>query len=192
MEFDNHYPVVTLHDAWLLDIIRPDLNSSPWIAGGSVLCWIQERSVYNHDVDIFFKHQEQFNETFLRLTSKQFHVTYETNNAITLKNLEREPVQVQLIKTYFDSLDTLFKHFDFTVCRLATDGNTVVCSEDFMTDYPNKTLNVSNNLRPDCYKRLVKYMLYGYEPSRELLERFYNTQQLTHQFTGMEDYDFTI
>jgi hypothetical protein len=189
--FKRPAPLIHKDDRRLVgNFLKPNLEQGPWIAGGAPLRWYQNLSVGDHDIDVFFANQQQFDELSEIVTKRlSGYILFNSEHALTLKayvnNLD---YKVQLIKKFRPSLADLLDNFDITVCKIATDGEYWVKGQDFDRDLAARALVLHNELRPDSIKRVVKYMLYGYEPSNELLDQIYNNADLQVKFSDDEDY----
>ena len=117
--------VVSAEDRELVGTyIKPDLQHGPWIAGGAVLRWYQNKPVGDHDVDVFVKNDEQFNQVKNNIINKlNGTILFDSDNATTYKvYINRDtPYEIQLIKHYCDSLKDCLDRFDFTVCKISTE-----------------------------------------------------------------------
>lgn len=184
------YKLVHMRDQAILDLVRPNLETGPWIAGGSVLRWIDKRPVGFHDIDIFVRDQEQFDVVCKQLTDNHFIQKFSTSNAISYSTAAYAQQKVQVIKFFFSSAEELIRKFDFTICGIATDGNKVITVPEFKHDRENKILRLQGHLREDALKRIIKYMCYGYTPNEELLDTAYNKTDLINRYTDSEQYDF--
>ena len=184
--------VVSAEDRELVGTyIKPDLQHGPWIAGGAVLRWYQNKPVGDHDVDVFVKNDEQFEQVKNNIINKlNGTILFNSDNASTYKvYINRDtPYKIQLIKHYCDSLKDCLDRFDFTVCKISTDGVSWVKGQNFDRDFESKSLVIEGGLRPDSIKRVVKYICYGYEPGDDLLDELYNDDNLKLAFSDDEDY----
>lgn len=166
-------------DARILDMIRPDFENGPWIAGGAALSSYLGLDNDGADIDVWFKNSKQFDETLIAIKSKLtfgnfFNCpTIETGNAITFIG-----DNVQLIRMhFFDSLDDVFNSFDLTVCQVATDGKSFRFGKDTITHIKNKELHI-NNLKSASLKRIIKYQILGFnvpQSTIKLIEENYET-----------------
>lgn len=191
-------------DVYLRKLINPDLVNGPWIAGGAVIQWIRGEPVRSHDVDVFFKNQQQYQtleKFFQEATVSAYgypngavdryddcNLLFSSNNAKTFKY---QHWKIQLIKTkFFDSVDELLDYFDITACKVASDG------ENWYTSHPNTLQHINDyildmdEIRPEtAIKRLFKYWTYNYQPTADLIERIQQTPNLEHNFSNTTDYD---
>jgi hypothetical protein len=188
-------------DAYLLQLIKPDLVNGPWIAGGAVLQWFNKSTVGSHDVDVFFKNERQFQsllDFFQKAALSNFELDsnnikncsliFSSDNAYTFKY---DQWHIQLIKThFFDSVDALLNHFDITACKLATDGTQWYTNHPSTIDHiENKILDMDRIRSDMAVKRLFKYWIYGYQPTVDLIERLQQTPDLENNFSNSTDYD---
>ena len=184
-----------------------DLSCGPWIAGGCARrLWFGQPWIDN-DVDVFFRSQSDFARSRDRLVaiprteaSSSPYITdavfsIETANASThtvrIGKAWPYNANVQLIKTaWHPSVTDLFDYFDFTVCRFATDGITIVADRQAIDDCESMVLRRGENTkqRLSC-RRVVKYSIYGFNPAPEVMSELlcqYHNQKLTE--TGDDDY----
>lgn len=104
----------------------------------------------------------------------KFYLRHESENAVTYRMPGIPPltgVTVQLIKCRFaNSVQEVWDSFDFHNCDFATDGHTVVASEAAVDCCLRQTLLLkdSSNTK-NLALRSLKYHLYGFEVSKELL-----------------------
>jgi hypothetical protein len=57
-------------EKYILDLIQPNLETGPWIAGGAVLRWLENKPLGHHDVDVFCKDHQQFLKIVERLENE--------------------------------------------------------------------------------------------------------------------------
>lgn len=175
-----------------------------WIAGGSVLQWYKEQNTAS-DIDIYFNSADTcklFKERLQRepqpLLDHQLQVvlTYDSSNATTFdvtlyKDLPNDHSyintwQVQCIhKEFYETPQAMLDQFDITVCQAATDGYQLWVGKYFMHDVRNHRLRF-HNMSSQSGKRLLKYWIYGYEPTELELEQI---KLETLSWTMTDDYD---
>jgi len=191
--FRKKYKISHARDEKIVDIIKPNIENGPWIAGGAVLQWLNQKPVKHHDIDIFVKDSQQLEAVHKALTDRNFIVNYDTDNAVSYISYEIDMnYKVQIVKYMFSSAEECIKNFDFTVCAVATDGNVLVKVPEFDEDFRTKTLKLQNKVRNDVLKRAVKYMVYGYNPDDSFLDQVYSTPELTNSFSDLDQYDLQI
>ena len=178
-------------DQTIIDLVIPNLETGPWIAGGSVLCWLKQEPVREHDIDVFVRDAAQFQQVTSRLRHGGFQLHHESANAITFKTSSAAAHTVQVVKFFFNSVDDLLTRFDFTVCAVATDGDKIHAVPQFQEDFENKVLRLQGKLKEDALKRIVKYSVYGYMPTNKLLDAVYAKKDLINTF-DQDQYNFEI
>lgn len=177
-------------DRALASIIKPNLEHGPWIAGGAALRWYQNLPVGKHDIDVFVNNSEQLATLNIRILDELHgHKIFDSEFAVTYGCFfDNNEYKIQLIKRHFASLEACLNNFDLTVCTIATDGDTWVKGQYFDRDLATRSIVFQNGITKDCIKRVVKYSIYGYEASAELLDEIYNDDQLQVEFKDDDDY----
>jgi hypothetical protein len=194
-------------DREIVELIAPDMERGPWIAGGAALKWYQGLPAGGSDIDVWFKDQESFDRLKQKMTHQknretsigswpliEFEVkTLETwdilhvsPNAITIFNNNSKHI-VQLIqKEFFDSPQKVLDTFDFEVCKVLTDGKQFLFGEHTLEDIKTKTLRVLK-VTPSLVSRTIKYMTMGYVPCPEL-KALLVSGSVNVDFRGINDY----
>lgn len=163
---------------WLADLLHLDMKTGPWLAGGILQKLYHEQEPGNSDWDIWFSSYEQFDKTKDILTTHNPNF-YQTKNALTFTiTYNNVKYKVQLIYVnFFNSPDEIINQFDITVCQMVTDGYTLTLGPDTAIDLKKKRLRTTyNNFKPTLLKRIIKYMVYGYTPSVELMNQIKQIQ----------------
>lgn len=185
--------------------INPNFENGQWIAGGLLVKSFFSDTFDNNrgDVDIFCSSQEQFvavNSKLEKLlkdnlkydfwvevegTPRFTDFIHETVGATTYKiSFPERSVDIQVIKQTFFSLEALLDDFDFTCCRIATDFEDVVMSEETMYDLENKILRLDGPVTKKTLSRFFKYMYrYDFTPTKETIRKI-------HQFYSNNGWDF--
>jgi hypothetical protein len=178
-------------DSPLADIIQPNLETGPWIAGGAALQWFQGLPVKSHDVDVFFRDTEQYEALYdniihVRGYTKHFSQVklFVSENAETFrvyldttdKQQKQQEWKVQLIKHFVPNVNDLLKRFDISVCKIATDCKKFKIMPGTVQDIYNKRLRFPQGMKPDSLKRLIKYYGYGYKPDPELWQKVFEVE----------------
>jgi hypothetical protein len=177
-----------------------DLSRGPWIAGGCPRRLWQGMSWINNDVDCFFSNQQDLAEAQTRLqavyqqqydewTNKLVSLeisSCQTKNAWTYKiYIAGELIQIQLVKSLNPSLVDLWNSFDFTVCKFATDGHTVVADATAVTDVDSRRLRKNFGYGKIKFNRVIKYGFYGFDSDADILAEL--LQQYQHQTIDKTD-----
>lgn len=189
------YHTVHYRDQEPLNVIEPDFENGPWIAGGACLRWYQDRPVDSSDIDVFCRSPKQAADLIERIKSyRRFMVKAETENAVTIEYSKKDGdwddkwiIQV-ITKRFYNSLQEVVDNFDITVCQIGTTGNEWVLGNYTAKDIREKNLRMVIPLHPDAVKRLTKYWTYGYRPVPGLLEMIQNNPESKWEFNPGEDY----
>lgn len=150
------------------NLIKPEILTGPWIAGGAVLKWIKGEYVQS-DVDVFFSSRMQFDIVLDMLKCRGYSVSFNSDNAVTLSSFSVP--KVQLIKRVHSSCEDLFSTFDITVCQFATDGKVVVSTQEAIDHLNSRTLHF-RNVKKSSLQRLLKYQSYGFTPDEDTIRLF--------------------
>lgn len=197
----------------LIEALPVDIENGPWIAGGFPLSVYRSDDIFNHDIDYFFKNNDQymdyvnkfktiFNELEIKieeydvfnqcseimlLSSRQFNCV-ETENSYTFTPISQNYHQVQFIKKqFYNSLEDVFADFDITACKIATDGVDFYASDETYHHIENNILHI-NKFHQKSIKRFTKYVQYGFKPTKETIQGIYNITDPVVNFTGLCDY----
>lgn len=189
----NRYRIAHSSDQEPVNIIKPNWQTGPWIAGGAVLRWYQNQPVGESDIDIFCSSAQQADAVIQAIKSYGRYTTkFESENAITLSYTSHDGNQnwvLQVIKRrFFNSPKDIIDNFDISVCKLATDGHTLELGENTAKDVREKNLRFQMPLQPDALKRLTKYWTYGYRPVEGTIESIQNNPVAKWHFNSDEDY----
>jgi hypothetical protein len=202
----NHDPVMMLGVVGntIATRLKLDLENGPWMAGGSVRKCFLNQPIGFSDWDVFFKNKRQFDEARNSLsTIRECHVIFESSNAITFQihdygdqqnPIYKTPIKVQLIcRNFYDSCEELLEDFDFTICQFATDGLKFKLGRNTYLDNIDGVLKLTSPSmysRPGFMSRVIKYITYGYKPSKELLEIIDNNFEQLDFTTRVDEYEF--
>jgi hypothetical protein len=203
----NQIPIsIPDSEKFLVDLVSPNLDSGPWIAGGAVLRWLENKPLKNHDLDVFCKDHNQLQEIVTRLRNfgnqsrpniwvdpkkKWSYLKYNSSQAETWKiidQLDHTEYSVQVIKSPRANFTELLDQFDIRVCKMVTDGKTVIAADGADLDFQNKQLTLCEPLRTHCIQRLVKYMCYGYSPDWDQVQHIIESPQFP-QVSQANDYN---
>lgn len=169
------------------------LDSGPVVAGGAARRAWCNKDWREADVDVFFRNKQQRTrwqaqfekiigirdrpslndfENLFSMKASSGSLSISTPNADTYHvPYQGKIIKVQLINTRFsDSVDSLWNDFDFDASCFATDGHTVVASPEALVSLTTRKLtHRHNNLNKNLTLRVLKYQIYGFEASDELL-----------------------
>lgn len=189
------FPTVHRNDWEPVNLIWPDIDRGPWIAGGAALRWYQGLPVGENDIDVFCANARQASDIIERIKSYgRFTTKFESENAVTLDYWNKDEYNkrwtIQIItRRYFGSLEEVINNFDITVCEVGTTGNEWRLGPFTARDIRERNLNFKMPLQPDAMKRLVKYWTYGYRPVPGTIEAIQNNPIAKWQF-GAETEDY--
>lgn len=172
-----------------------DMEQGPWISGGAARRLWYNIPYDSHDIDIFFPNPEQWNNADRNLDSyvnnestKGFvnklikfigftdelsctNSVFRSQNSTTYELLvDKRKIRVQIIKKYYGkTLEDIWQNFDFTVCKFATDGKTLVADQEAL-DHCEKKMIYLNKDASGLFdvKRVIKYSIYGFTPCEEI------------------------
>jgi hypothetical protein len=187
-------PEIPQTEKFLLDLIQPDLYTGPWVAGGAVLRWLDQKPLDNHDLDVFCRTQDQYQQVIEKLVCIKWDSDHnieclkqhDSVNATTWKVKHRDISRtVQIIKRPYLMLSELFSVFDIGVCRMATDGVRVIAASGALEDFQNRHISISLPAHKHCIQRIVKYMCYGYTPSWDVIQNIIDSDEYSD--TGTHD-----
>jgi hypothetical protein len=189
------FPTVHRDDNEPLNLIWPDIQQGPWIAGGAALRWYQNQPVGENDIDVFCANARQAADVVDRVKSYgRYSVKFESENAVTLDYWNKDEYHrrwtIQIItRRYFASLEEVINNFDITVCEVGTCGNEWILGPFAARDIRERNLRFKMPLQPDAMKRLVKYWTYGYRPVEGTIESVQNNPVAKWRFSAeTEDY----
>jgi len=189
------FPTVHKDDNEPVNLIWPDIQRGPWIAGGAALRWYQGQPVGENDIDVFCANAKQAADILENIKSYgRYSVKFESENAVTLDYWSKDEYNkrwtIQVItKRYFASLEEVINNFDITVCEVGTGGNEWKLGPFTARDIRERNLRFKLPLQPDALKRLTKYWTYGYRPVEGMISEIQNNPIAKWQFSAeTEDY----
>lgn len=194
--------LISAHDRSVINAIKPNLETGPWIAGGAAMAWFRGEQLHGAmvdyptltDIDVYFASQDQLHATQQAMSNfnESQATKYQTKNAETFLFFQNTAYcwKIQFItRQFYSSVDSVLAAFDFTCCGVATDGASFKLLPGAAQDLNAKVLNI-NKFNPDsALQRTLKYWSYGYTPSPALIELLSTDSQLRTNFTGHTEYD---
>lgn len=198
----------------LIEDLPVSFENGPWIAGGFPLSVYRGDKLFAHDIDFFFKDEQQF-EVYISLFDKHFvkrntkevkgdiinpcseifltnRVSrVDTENAVTFipsDVIGEESVTVQFIKkSFYDDIEAVLDDFDISVCKIATDGVEFLAS-DRTYDHIDNSIFEIDLIHEKSIKRFTKYVQYGFTPTEKTIQRIFEHKDFITDFTGIDDY----
>ena len=179
--------------AKLAEFLNLSIDKGPWLAGGAVRKMYLGQNIGLSDWDIWFSSPEQFHQSEKLMCSLDAAwAVHGSDNAISFKySYNNQEHNVQLVKRrFFDHPGQIIRQFDFTICQLLTDGDTLMIGDQTALDLESKTIRLASYpMQNYIISRLVKYMVYGYYPSQELIELITEQSININWKDGQNDYD---
>lgn len=160
-------------------ILNELINFHCWIAGGSILSYIDNRPI--NDLDIYFKNEEERTNCLDYLLRNGAIIT--TDNIITTKVYYNNKT-LDLIRVFFKTPQNCVDYFDLSICGIATDGDKVYKVYNFYNDWRKKLLvwNNINGSPPLQFIRMQKYLMRGYRmDDEETVKLLYRLQKSTEK-----------
>ena len=201
-------------DRRVIELVEPNIHCGPWIAGGSVIRWMQGQSMNSFsDIDVFFRNQAQFHqldqylqqliyreypdEKFIIFDNKLLSISndspgcqqlFRSDNAITYSWYG---YRIQLInRSYYQDVNEMLSAFDIIACKIATDGRQWITNHPDTIDHiQHRILDMVDPLQPGAIKRFFKYWIYGFHPVPELITKLQQHSGLETNFANSNDYD---
>lgn len=200
----HKYPCVPAQDQMPVNLVRPDPDKGPWIAGGAALRWYNNQPLGTNDIDVFCRNETQAKRLIERLESVtetnhgpvDIFKVFESENAVTfLVTLKTEKQQVQwrvqiITAKYYNTMQEVVDNFDISVCQIATCGHEWHIAPGSAKDIHERKLRF-NRITPQSVKRLTKYWSYGYTPVPGTIEAINDSYTGAWDFRGDNDYDQT-
>jgi hypothetical protein len=148
----------------LLDYLPDlDLKHGPWLAGGAARRLLQGQKLEGGDIDLFFRKSHQFIAAKSHFSG--YEVLFESKQAISYMV---HGFKVQIInRQFYETLDDVFKDFDFSVCQIATDGKRLAYTTQAHQDIESGTLRFAPQgkvARHTLMGRMLKYINHGFVP----------------------------
>lgn len=178
----------------LADYINLNMDSGPWLAGGSVRKSYLGIDMGISDWDIWFKDADQFNRAEKLLKDLNASIAYTSNNAISFKYTEKDSSKehhIQIIKKrFYDNPHEIINNFDFSICQLVTDGHSILFGDNTARDLRTRTIRLVQPTMPAyTVQRMIKYMVYGYRPDINLIRAIEQNKDQIDWSKSTHDYD---
>lgn len=176
MEISTNHPHI---QAILQDFLDLNLlNSGTWLAGGAVRDAVV--GGVPSDYDMFFQTMEEAQRVEEKLRALNAEVIFVCpNGKLTTFKYEygkSGPLKIQVIKEKtYSNMESLIATFDFTACKFATDGKTVIMNLSSFRDARNKMIRFEHDVSGNpiieyptaTLKRISKYSKKGYKLTSE-------------------------
>lgn len=187
---EDEYPLIpSVGVRCIAKAIKVNMETGPWIAGGSVRKNYHGMEQGDSDWDFFFRDIEQFNAACSKLKNLNIPDIYTSEQAITFKY---DNTVIQLIRNnFYNTPEDVLDYFDFSVAQYLTDGYTYILGDHTLSDHDNKRLRyLQPSIRKGIMSRILKYRVYGYYMDDEFSQRINSMlNQLEFSKDGLE-YEF--
>ena len=178
--------------------IKTNIETGPWISGGTARrLWFGEKWT-NADIDLFFHDEASFSlassNLYLYSMAHGSELPHITKNAVTYKfQYKEQELKIQCInKKYHRDILDVWESFDYTVCCFALADNILMASQSALDDCTAKILRlIPNSSRGVDGRRVTKYGIYGFKPTRQILEELckqHDDKNLTQDWDANDDY----
>jgi hypothetical protein len=149
----------------LAELPEMNLVTGPWIAGGAARRLLQGSSLQDGgaDVDFFFPTQQSWRAFDAIL--KKYPVIHESSRA-TLYDVKGLKIQI-IQRRFYDTINEVFRDFDFAVCQIATDGKNLAYTKQAYENITTGTLSMAIQgivSSSTMISRMTKYINYGFLP----------------------------
>lgn len=168
----SNYIVTKITDPKLLDFLYKYIPAEgAYVAVGFFKDFYLGKKI--KDIDLYFQNHTAFERTAMLLKAVGLEKKYTTDNVTLYSN---GAFRVDCVSKIFGSPEEIIAKFDFTVCKFAAykQGNFyyVIHHKDFFFDLHSKKLSTADaplDYPAATFKRLVRYIKYGFEPDDNTL-----------------------
>lgn len=154
-----------------------------YLAGGAIkdLYLKQDLPI---DYDIFLLDIYYNSKVIQQLKDIGYQIEKESSCAVTLR---RDNIIVQIVKIWKGIPEKVLSYFDFSICRIATDGINLWKDENFEKDIKDKKLIINKCQRPyQQMLRIIKYLKKGYNIDlKEIIKVFH-----AYKNSSIEDIEY--
>jgi hypothetical protein len=140
--------------------------TGPWIAGGALRRTLLGQEPAS-DFDFFFQSPEQLNAFRERLEASGFRMLRETEHHLHFQGKVEGsdlPIDAQLIRfAFYADAKAVIDSFDYTICQLAFDGDSLTLGDFTLWDLGRKRLAIHKVTFPvSTMRRMLKYTRQGF------------------------------
>jgi hypothetical protein len=158
-------------------------DSGPWIAGGAGRQLALGETSFN-DIDIWFRNSAQYEQVLNRLDNEFGSEMYETFSSDNARTYTAGANKIQLIRrNYYQSIDEVFKSFDFTCCQVAVDDDLTPYGPG-LADAKSMKLVLNYFDERAFLARYAKYVGYGYVMDPKEFLAIIENRTLNYEFDG--------
>ncbi|MCI0558112.1 MAG: hypothetical protein MN733_06425 [Nitrososphaera sp.] len=152
----------------LSEYVKPNWQTGPWVAGGCIRRLLLGDDPFESDVDVFFASETQKEEWVVRIKAmypqavslaNANNITIDCGEVLGVKRLKLQAVHV----AYYETPQAVIDSFDYTICQLVTDGQTLENGEFTLWDLARKRLVLHKLEYPvPTMRRMIKYAKQGF------------------------------
>lgn len=139
-------------------------KEGPWLAGGALRRTLQGRDL-DSDFDFFFKNEAQLAEFTSALEFQSMQKVRETQHHLHFRGIiDGAARDIQCIRfAFYASADEVIDSFDYTICMLAFDGETLSVGDFTLWDLGRLRLAIHKVTFPVAtMRRMLKYANQGF------------------------------
>jgi len=141
------------------EIIFSIINGLGFLAGGSVRCLV-EKINNEADFDVYAYKAENRKILVDKFIENGFTPSFYNLNCVMMK---KDKMNVQIIFTFVGQILDVVDEFDFTICRIGTDGVNLFKDKDFDENNYKKIIRIKTIQCPvSSVRRIIKYAKKGY------------------------------
>lgn len=165
------YTTIKINDKKMINMLSPFLiNDKCCVAGGFFKDYYTNKKC--NDIDIYCLDSDTA-DGVKTIFNHCFKSDFESEN---VARYHSGKLQIDLVTKIYGDAKQIISQFDFTICKFAVykkgnDFYAVYCN-NFFVDLHNKIISTEKCKMPcplSTFKRLIKYVGYGYSPSDETL-----------------------
>ena len=148
---------------YLQEVVKPDWQFGPWVAGGSIRRLLTGGSPFESDIDVFFASETQ-KDAWLERIKAAFPEAVSLANAQNVTLTLPDGKKLQAIHVaYYETPQAVIDSFDYTICQLVTDGERLETGEFTLWDLARKRLVLHRLEYPvPTMRRMIKYVKQGF------------------------------
>lgn len=176
----------------LLPMMRPDYR---WIAGGSVLRALTGESVFDGDIDVYFKNEQALKIFKADLKIKCASTLATEGESIyceycSINRPGKPSLRIQLVKfEYYDNPQAVIDSFDLTICQCLWDGKNIIAGANTLNHIAMRQLHPHNVRYPvSFFARYHKYEARGYHMFNDVMAEILH--KIAENPKIIDDYNF--
>lgn len=163
MPMTEHHPDKEVFSD-IVDLISPNYENGPWIAGGCVRRLYEGVPLMEGDVDVFVSSEEMAKSIRAKiLATNMYHMTNVVFGCEDFRNKENG-ITIQLIcQKHYGTIHDLLGDFDISAAQFVTNGKTILTTDQSIRDVHERVFRFTGRVTKG-FKRLRKYLSHGFLP----------------------------